>query len=186
MDLQTNSPREAHEMLSTKFRTTIATLVAACSFGAATLAPAVSHADKNNYGYQKTVGKRRWLNTCGNAQISYTKLDLPLAPGVHQRRNRVFRAGQGSRGKKSRTTQTLRAARSRSCRESRRASARELEPPPWAALSPDQPPKHTTHAPDCVAVGASGVSRSARAGAPCGLHAVGVSDDVAARRAQRV
>ena len=33
----------------------------------------MSHADKNNYGYQNTVGKtKRWHNTCGNAQISYT------------------------------------------------------------------------------------------------------------------
>jgi hypothetical protein len=58
-------------MLSTRFRTMFITLVAACSVGTAAIAPAVSHADKNNYGYQKTVGKRRWLNTCANAQISY-------------------------------------------------------------------------------------------------------------------
>lgn len=59
-------------MFSTKFRTTLLTLIAACSFGTATIAPSVSHADKNNYGYQKTVGKRRWVNTCANAQISYS------------------------------------------------------------------------------------------------------------------
>jgi hypothetical protein len=40
--------------------------------GTAAIAPAVSHADKNNYGYQIDGGKRRWVNTCGNAQISYT------------------------------------------------------------------------------------------------------------------
>ncbi len=60
-------------MLSTKIRAMLITLVAAFSFGTATIAPAVSHADKNNHTYQKTVGKKRqWMNTCGNAQISYT------------------------------------------------------------------------------------------------------------------
>jgi hypothetical protein len=73
MVLQTNPPEEAPEMLSTKIRTAVITLIAACSFGTATIAPAVSQATKNNYGYAKTVGKRRqWLNTCGNAQVSYT------------------------------------------------------------------------------------------------------------------
>jgi hypothetical protein len=60
-------------MLSTKIRTTVITLVAATSFGTASIAPAVSHATKNNYGYAKTVGKRKqWHNTCANAQISYS------------------------------------------------------------------------------------------------------------------
>jgi hypothetical protein len=59
-------------MLSTKTRTTLTALIAALSFATATIAPAVSQADKNNGTYQKTVGKRRWMNTCANAQVSYT------------------------------------------------------------------------------------------------------------------
>lgn len=59
-------------MHSTKIRTTLITLIAALGFATATVAPAVSQADKNNGTYQKTVGKRRWMNTCSNAQISYT------------------------------------------------------------------------------------------------------------------
>jgi hypothetical protein len=70
---KTNRPEEAPQMLSTKIRTTAIALIAACGIAIATIAPAVSQATKNNYGYQKTVGKRRqWLNTCANAQISYT------------------------------------------------------------------------------------------------------------------
>jgi hypothetical protein len=41
---QTNSPKEAHEMLSTKIRTTIITLVAAGSFGSAAVVPVAAHA----------------------------------------------------------------------------------------------------------------------------------------------
>jgi len=59
-------------MLSSKTRTTLITLIAALCVATATIAPAVSQADKNNGTYQKTVGKRRWMNTCANAQISYT------------------------------------------------------------------------------------------------------------------
>lgn len=60
-------------MLSTKIRATLITLAVALSFGSAAIAPAISQADKNNHTYQKTVGKKRqWMNTCGNAQISYT------------------------------------------------------------------------------------------------------------------
>jgi hypothetical protein len=43
---QTNpSHQEAHEMFNRKARTTIITLIAACSFATATIAPAVSQAD---------------------------------------------------------------------------------------------------------------------------------------------
>ncbi len=60
-------------MLSTRIRTTAIAVIAACSVGTAAITPAASQATKNNYGYQKTVGKvRRWHNTCANAQISYT------------------------------------------------------------------------------------------------------------------
>jgi hypothetical protein len=60
-------------MLSTKIRTSIITLIAAGTIGIATIAPAASEAAKNNHTYQKTVGKqRRLVNTCANAQISYT------------------------------------------------------------------------------------------------------------------
>ena len=59
-------------MLSTKIRATLVTLIATLGFGTATIAPAVSQAGKNDHTYQKTVGKRKWMNTCGNAQISYT------------------------------------------------------------------------------------------------------------------
>jgi hypothetical protein len=70
---QTNSPKEAHEMLSTKIRTTIIALVASAGL-AATSAPLtpVASASKNTGGYQKTVGKvKAWQNTCANAQISF-------------------------------------------------------------------------------------------------------------------
>jgi hypothetical protein len=46
MGLQTNpTHQEVHEMFTTRARTTIITLVAACSFATATVAPAVSQAD---------------------------------------------------------------------------------------------------------------------------------------------
>jgi hypothetical protein len=44
MDSQTNFVQEAQEMLS-KTRTTLITLIAACSFATATIAPAVSQAE---------------------------------------------------------------------------------------------------------------------------------------------
>ena len=46
-------------MHSTKIRTTLITLIAALGFATATIAPAVSQADKNNGTYQKTVGKKK-------------------------------------------------------------------------------------------------------------------------------
>jgi len=69
-------------MLSTKIRTTVITLVAATSFGTASIAPAVSHATKNNYGYAKTVGKRKqWHNTCAKrGSLHLTSADTAELP----------------------------------------------------------------------------------------------------------
>jgi len=59
-------------MLNPRIRTGIIALIAGFSVGTATIAPAISQADKNNHGYQKTVGKRvrPWMNTCANATTS--------------------------------------------------------------------------------------------------------------------
>jgi len=59
-------------MPTVRTRTRIIALIAGLSVGTATIAPAVSQADTNNHGYQKTVGKRvrPWMNTCANAIVS--------------------------------------------------------------------------------------------------------------------
>lgn len=59
-------------MLTPKIRAAVISVIVALSVGTATVAPTVSQADKNNHGYQKTVGKkvRPWMNTCANAIVS--------------------------------------------------------------------------------------------------------------------
>jgi hypothetical protein len=45
----TNSPKEAHQMHSTKIRTIIVTLIAACSFAGAAIGPTAASAQWHNY-----------------------------------------------------------------------------------------------------------------------------------------
>jgi hypothetical protein len=66
MVVQTNpAQQEAHEMLSTKIRTTIVALVAAGSITAASLAPAVSLAQTNNFAFLHSAEGYK-LKTQGN------------------------------------------------------------------------------------------------------------------------
>ena len=59
-------------MLSTKIRTAVITLTAACSVALASVPfTPVASATPNTHGYAKTVGKSLWHNTCANAQISF-------------------------------------------------------------------------------------------------------------------
>jgi len=61
-------------MRTAKIRSTVVALIAVSglTFASAPLTQ-VASADKNNHGYQNTVGKRNrpWHNTCANAQISF-------------------------------------------------------------------------------------------------------------------
>jgi hypothetical protein len=73
------APWEAHEMLSTKIRTTIITLVAASSFaGASVVVPAVSQASKNNGTYSKSseaYKKAQQEEFCGNLSTIWNDTD---------------------------------------------------------------------------------------------------------------
>ena len=59
-------------MLSTRIRTAVIALTAACSVALASVPfTPVASATPNTHGYAKTVGKRPWHNTCANAQTSF-------------------------------------------------------------------------------------------------------------------
>jgi hypothetical protein len=60
MVLQTNSSQEAHEMLTSKFRTIIIALVAASGLALASMAPVASQAATNTGAYAKSADSNNY------------------------------------------------------------------------------------------------------------------------------